>query len=405
MRAPPDRWLPRSRRGEACTTGMEEGGRGLLRRIADRQAGKGGRHRRIADRRAREEGKIKGSDARSPVVATRGGKRPYQPSLAFVHPFPLGTPKVDSPSQGRQGTAERGKCPQTVHVGGGGGGGGAMGWWLVVGVREGDGGAVSSAADRHRAADRAEERPGLAKVGRGARGARGVGGGRGQRWGPHPARRGRIPPSIIHGGESWWRRGGAPRRPLMAEPDRDGPRRMDTKGGGRGWAAGLRGPGPWWLWAGAGETGRGPWAAAGEWGRGRAGLARGRTPRGPRGLGEGSRGRPFLEGGGGLLPARGTTGAPLERGGGGRACIARCRAMSIHGRAAWDYIPNPPRRSPSWGGLRGGGGLADVVCSLPRGGGVAGGSSVRLGRKNPVASPGLMGPFEEEPRIRRGGLR
>ena len=41
------------------------------------------------------------------MVATRGGKRPYQPSLAFVHPFPLGTPKVDSPSQRRQGTAER----------------------------------------------------------------------------------------------------------------------------------------------------------------------------------------------------------------------------------------------------------------------------------------------------------
>ena len=65
-------------------------------------------------------------------------------------------------------------------------------------------------------------------------------GGRGQRWGPHPARRGRIPPSIIHGGESWWRRGGAPRRPLAAEPDRDGPRRMDTGGAG---GAGHRGSG------------------------------------------------------------------------------------------------------------------------------------------------------------------
>ena len=73
--------------------------------------------------------------------------------------------------------------------------------------------------------------------------------GRGRRWGPHPAQRGRIPPSIIHGGESWWRRGGAPRRPLAVEPDRDGPRRRDTGGAGGG-------PGPWWLWAGAGETGR-----------------------------------------------------------------------------------------------------------------------------------------------------
>ena len=45
-----------------------------------------------------------------------------------------------------------------------------------------------------------EGRPGLAKVGQGARGARGAGG-HGQRRGPHPAWRGRIPPSIIHGGE------------------------------------------------------------------------------------------------------------------------------------------------------------------------------------------------------------
>ena len=64
--------------------------------------------------------------------------------------------------------------------------------------------------------------------------------GRGQLWGPHPARRGQIPPSIIHGGESWLRRGGAPRRPLAAEPDRDGPRRRDTGGAG---GAGHRGSG------------------------------------------------------------------------------------------------------------------------------------------------------------------
>ena len=61
---------------------------------------------------------------------------------------------------------------------------------------------------------------------------------------------------------------------------------------------------------------------------------------------------------------------------------------------------------PFWGGLRGGGGGAGGCCvHPPMRGGVAGGSSVRLGRKNPVASPGLVGPFEEEPRIRRGGLR
>ena len=33
--------------------------------------------------------------------------------------------------------------------------------------------------------------------------------------------------------------GGAPHRPLAAEPDRDGPRRRDTGGGRRGWAPGL----------------------------------------------------------------------------------------------------------------------------------------------------------------------
>ena len=144
---------------------------------------------------------------------------------------------------GRRGVAQG--CSVGLRRGGGGtactlwGGGGGCG--LVGGcAREEDGDAVSLAAERHRAADRAEERPGLAKVGRGARGARGVRGGRGQRWGPHPARRGRIPPSIIHGGESWWRRGGAPRPPLAAEPNRDGPRRRDTGGAG---GTGHRGSG------------------------------------------------------------------------------------------------------------------------------------------------------------------
>ena len=44
--------------------------------------------------------------------------------------------------------------------------------------------------------------------------------------------------------------------------------------------------------------------------------------------------------------------------------------MSIHGRAAWDYIPNPPRRSPFLGGLRGGGGAGGCCVHPPmRGGG------------------------------------
>ena len=59
------------------------------------------------------------------------------------------------------------------------------------------------------------------------------------------------------------------------------------------------------------------------------------------------------------------------------------------------------------GGLRGGGGGWRLWCapSHAGGGGVASGSFVRHGRVNPMASPGLVGPFEEEPRIRRGGLR
>ena len=64
-----------------------------------------------------------------------------------------------------------------------------------------------------------------------------VTGGCGRRWGPHPARRGRIPPSTIQG-RILVEAGGVPHRPLAAEPDRDGPRRRDTGGAG---GAGHRG--------------------------------------------------------------------------------------------------------------------------------------------------------------------
>ena len=118
---------------------------------------------------------------------------------------------------------------------------GGAGCGLVGGhAREGDGGAVSSAAQRHRAADRAEERLGLAKVGRGARGARGVGGaavsgGARTPLGGDESRRASSTGANPGGGG-----GGAPHRPLAAEPDRDGPRRMDTGGAG---GAGHRGSG------------------------------------------------------------------------------------------------------------------------------------------------------------------
>ena len=69
--------------------------------------------------------------------------------------------------------------------------------------------------------------------------------------------------------------------------------------------------------------------------------------------------------------------------------------------------PQPSAPESLFGGAEGGGGGGAGGCCVhpPMRGGVAGGSSVRLGRKYPVASPGLVGPFEEEPRIRRGGLR
>ena len=178
-------------------------------------------------------------------------------------------------------------------------------------------------------------------------------------------------------------------------------------GGRAGLVPGLWGPGPGSAWAGAGETGRASGLRLVRGGvEGPGGLG-GEPREAPGGWARAPEGGRSLRGGGGLLPARGTTGAPLERGGGGGRVspgVGPCRFMAArHGT----YIPNPPRRSPFLGGLRGGGGgLAVVVCTHPcGGGGVAGGSSVRLGRKYPVASPGLVGPFEEEPRIRRGGLR
>ena len=187
------------------------------------------------------------------------------------------------------------------------GGGGRCG--LVGGcAHEGDGGAVSSAAERHCAADRAEKRPGLAKVGRGARGAPGFGGaafsgGARTPLGGDESRRASSPGANPGGG-------GGERHAVPSRPYRTG---TGPAGGIPGRRAGLGtgAPGPRSLVVVGrrGGDGAGLWAAAGEGGRGRAGRARERIPRGPRGLGEGCRGRPFLDGGG-VAPCPGDDGGP-----------------------------------------------------------------------------------------------
>ena len=197
----------------------------------------------------------------------------------------------------------------------------------------------------------------MAKVGRGARGARGVGGaavGGGARI---PLSGGRIPPSFIHGGESWWRRGGAPRRPLAVEPVRDGPRRRDTGGAG---GAGHRGSGglvpPWWLWAGAGETGRASGLRLVRGGvEGPGGLG-GEPREAPGGWARAPEGGRSLRGGGGLLPARAAQGRRVVRcrgaavWGGGRGAAVRGRAGVQ--RAAAQGCSVAPRRSAAWGRVR-----------------------------------------------------
>ena len=178
------------------------------------------------------------------------------------------------------------------------GGGGAVGW--LAGARARGWGSGVPSRERHRSADRGG---GAAGAGQSPPGSPG----RPRLWGPRsaegpaPRSAGTNPAEHHPRGRILVEAGGSA---TPSPRDRTGPGRAPPdgyRGGGRGWAPGLRGPGPWWLWTGAGETGRA---------HGLRLVCRG--------LGECSRGRPFLEGGGGggLLPARGTTGAPLERGGG-----------------------------------------------------------------------------------------
>ena len=141
-------------------------------------------------------------------------------------------------------------------------------------------------------------------------------GGHGQRWVPHPARRGRIPPSVIHGGESWWRRG--ERLAVPSRPNQTGTGPAGEIPGGRaGLGTGALGPGSREFAGRRGGDRAGPRAAAGEGGGvGGPGWLGGEPREALGGWARAPEGGRSLGGGGGLLPARGTTGAPLVRGGG-----------------------------------------------------------------------------------------
>ena len=67
--------------------------------------------------------------------------------------------------------------------------------------------------------------------------------------------------------------------------------------------------------------------------------------------------------------------------------------------------PSAPESLVFGGAEGGGGGAGGCRVHPPMRGESPVGAPSGLAEKNPVASPGLVGPFEEEPRIRRGGLR
>ena len=215
-------------------------------------------------------------------------------------------------------------------------GGGA--WEGRVRACSGGRGSVRSAAKRHRVAVRS--------VGRGARGAAGDGGaadGDGARTPLRGEESRRAPSTGANPGGGGGSATPSPRgRTGLGRAPPEGHR-----GGGLGWPPGLRGPGPGSAWAGAWETGRALGLRPGGGGAGGLCWLGGEPREAPGGWARAPEGgRSLRGGGGGSLPALGTTGAPLERGG-GRACIARCRAMSPRGRTG------PGRAPPD--GYRGGG--------------------------------------------------
>ena len=132
---------------------------------------------------------------------------------------------------------------------------------------------MSSAAERHRAADlgrgavgAGQSRPGSPGRSR-SRGAAVSCGARTPLGGVESRRASSTGANPGGGGGSATPSPGGRTGPGRAPPD-------GYRGGGRGWAPGLRGPGPWWLWTGAGETGRahGLWLVRGGGVEGLGGL-------------------------------------------------------------------------------------------------------------------------------------
>ena len=197
-----------------------------------------------------------------------------------------------------------------VHAGRGGGGRGP------VGARARGRGCGMLSRERHRSADRGGGAAGAGQSRPGSpgrplcRGPRSAEGPATRPAGMNPAKhhpRGRI---RVAAGES----------ATPSPRGRTGPGRAPPDGyrrGGRALAPGLQGPGPWCLWDGAGGTGRASGLRLVRGGAEGPGWLGGEPREAPRSWARAAEGgRSLRRGGGGVLPARGTTGAPLEREGG-----------------------------------------------------------------------------------------
>ena len=204
--------------------------------------------------------------------------------------------------------------------GGGGAGGGEGGCVRGLASMRGGGGAVSSAAERHRAADRGSEVAGAGQRRPGSPGRLWCGGGAvsdGARTPLGGDESRRAPSTGANPGGGGGSASPSPR-------GRTGPGRTPPdgyRGGGRGWVPGLWGPGPGSSRAGAGETGQALWATAGEGGGvGGPGWLGGEPREALGGWARAPEGGRSLGGGGGVAPCPGYDGGPSRRRGGVGAC-------------------------------------------------------------------------------------